>query len=87
MYPEGETPNGDELSIRLNICANEWGGNIRDVDCFDRGKSTSNILYDEGQVIVVLKDKRLIYRDISKHITHKISKKGIVIYIREENTH
>ena len=70
----------------MNICADQWAENIRDTYCLDRDKSTSNILYDKGQVMVMLNDKRLIYGNINAHITH-FSKQGIITYLKGKYTH
>ena len=55
-YADEETPNVDEFSIQLNICADERAGSIWVTDYFVRDKSISNILYDEGPVVVRLND-------------------------------
>ena len=64
VYADGATHNGDDFSIRLNMCADAWAETVRLDTNGARDNMHDNILYEEGQVMVRLKDHRLIYRDI-----------------------
>ena len=52
-----------------------------------RDNIQSNIMYEEGQVLVRFKDNRLIYGDVTEQVTHEVTKKSLISYLLEKNPH
>ena len=49
----------------------------------ERNNVQSNIVYEEGQVLVRFKDNKIMYEHVANQVTHEITKKSLISYLLE----
>ena len=88
IYTEGQKPNGDYLSIRLNKAVDLWASEVGDgPENTNETTYGSHIWYEESQLMVRLSDSRLIYGNISQQVSFDISQVGMSTYLMGKNPH
>lgn len=86
VYKDGQTPAGDEFSIRLNIIVDVWASTARKVGQIGvESVRSPQFFYDERQIMVKTTSQRFIYGNITGIFIDKISQVGLIAYLREKN--